>query len=226
MDYNTDLPKLVIPEYGRNIQKMIEQAIEEQSREKRNSMAHAIIQVMGQLAPHLRDIADFKHKLWDHMFIISDFKLDVDSPYPMPTADTFKTKPDIVPYPVGKIKYKHYGKILEQLIDKASSFPDGAEKDSLTVEVANLMKRSYLNWNRDTVNDQMVLDQMDELSQGKLKLKDLSLLRHTYELLPQDPERKQRDKDYRDRRGGAKRSGGGGFRGREGGKGGFRRPQR
>jgi hypothetical protein len=203
MEYNTSLPRLIIPEYGRNIQRMIDYAISIEDREKRNVAANAIIQVMGQLNPHLRDFADFKHKLWDHIFIISDFKLDVDSPYPRPTAETFKTKPELVKYPVGKIKYKHYGKITEKLIDKASEFPEGKEKDMLAEIIANLLKRSYLNWNRDTVNDQMILDQLEELSKGKLKLKDISLLKHTYDLLPRGSEQARDNKEhYRERRGG------------------------
>ena len=118
MEYNTSLPKMIIPEYGRNIQKMIDFAMTVKDREERNRVARAIIDVMGQLNPHLRDVTDFKHKLWDHIFIISDFKLDVDSPYPLPTAETFQTKPDRVLYPSNDIRYKHYGKTVERIIAK------------------------------------------------------------------------------------------------------------
>ncbi len=115
MDYNTQLPRMIIPEYGRNIQNMINHCIKIEDKEERNRCARAIIQVMGQLNPHLRDVADFTHKLWDHLFIISDFKLDVDSPYPVPSPEKLDTKPELVTYPHGKIKYKHFFKIHKRV---------------------------------------------------------------------------------------------------------------
>ena len=186
MEYNTSLPKMIIPEYGRNIQKMIDFAMTVKDREERNKVARAIIDVMGQLNPHLRDVTDFKHKLWDHIFIISDFKLDVDSPYPMPTAETFQTKPDRVAYPSNDIRYKHYGKTVERIIAKGKEYPAGAEKDALVEQIANLMKRSYLTWNRDSVNDEVILKQLEELSKGQLKLADVSLLRSTQTFVPRN----------------------------------------
>ncbi|HLC82535.1 MAG TPA: DUF4290 domain-containing protein [Bacteroidia bacterium] len=186
MEYNTSLPKMIIPEYGRNIQKMIDFAMTVKDREERNKVARAIIDVMGQLNPHLRDVTDFKHKLWDHIFIISDFKLDVDSPYPKPTAETFQTKPDRVLYPSNDIRYKHYGKTVERIIAKGKEYPAGAEKDALVEQIANLMKRSYLTWNRDSVNDEVILKQLEELSKGQLKLSDISLLRSTQTFVPRN----------------------------------------
>jgi len=118
-DYNTRRPKMVIPEYGRNIQKMIDHAMTVENKEERNKIANAIISVMGQLNPHLRDIADFKHKLWDHLFIISDFKLDVDSPYPLPDREAIAKKPVKLAYPENNIKFKHYRKTIETLINQA-----------------------------------------------------------------------------------------------------------
>jgi len=170
MDYNTERGKMAIPEYGRNVQKMIEFAVSVKDKEERNRVARAIISVMGQLNPHLRDVTDFKHKLWDHLFIMSDFKLEVDSPYPIPNAASFKTKPDKVNYPENKIKYRHYGKILEKIIKKAVEFEEGDEKKVLTELIANTMKRSYLMWNRDSVTDEVIFDQLVELSKGKLKI--------------------------------------------------------
>ena len=170
MEYNSQRSKLIIPEYGRNIQKMIDYAISVDDKDKRNMAAKVIIDVMGQLNPHLRDITDFRHKLWDHLFIIADFKLDVDSPYPIPSAETLKTKPKRIPYPHQDIKYKHYGKTIELLIEKAVEMEDGMRKDTLVSVIANFMKTSYLNWNRDSVNDEMILEQLDTLSQNKLKL--------------------------------------------------------
>ncbi len=161
---------MAIPEYGRNVQRMIEFAVSVKDKDERNRVARAIISVMGQLNPHLRDVTDFKHKLWDHLFIIADFKLDVDSPYPIPSAETFKTKPDNVSYPDKKIKYRHYGKILEKIIEKALEFEEGDEKRVLTEMIANYMKKSYLTWNRDSVTDDVIFDQLRELSKGKLKL--------------------------------------------------------
>jgi hypothetical protein len=184
MEYNTDQPKMIIPEYGRNIQKMIDFAITVKDREERNRVARAIIDVMGQLNPHLRDVTDFKHKLWDHIFIISEFRLDVDSPYPKPTPETFQTKPERVSYPSNDIRYKHYGKNVENIIAKAKNYEEGPERNALVEQIANLMKRSYLTWNRDSVNDEVILKQLDELSKGKLKLADASLLRSTQTLVP------------------------------------------
>jgi len=170
MEYNTERVKMHIPEYGRNVQRMIEFAISVKDRDERNRVARAIISVMGQLNPHLRDVTDFKHKLWDHLFIIADFKLDVDSPYPIPNAATFQTKPDKVSYPDNKIRYRHYGRILEKIIQKAVEFEEGNEKKVLTEMIANSMKKSYLTWNRDSVTDDVIIEQLRELSKGQLKL--------------------------------------------------------
>ncbi len=185
MEYNTSLPKMIIPEYGRNIQKMIDFAITVADKEERNKVARAIIDVMGQLNPHLRDVTDFKHKLWDHLFIISDFKLDVDSPYPQPTPETFQTKPELLKYPSNDIRYKHYGKIVENLIKEAKKYPEGEERNELVSQIANLMKRSYLNWNRDSVNDEVIIKQLDELSKGSIKA-DTSVLRSTQTFVPRN----------------------------------------
>jgi hypothetical protein len=190
MDYNSSLAHLVLPEYGRNIQRMVEFAVTVQDRQERNKVAQAIIVVMGQLNPHLRDVTDFKHKLWDHIFIISDFKLDVDSPYPLPTRETFITKPDRISYPSGKIKYKPYGKVLESIIAKAREYPEGEEKTYLIEVIANLLKRSYLIWNRDSVNDEVILKHLEELSGGELKLLDVSKLNHTNDILARNRTKK------------------------------------
>jgi hypothetical protein len=208
MDYNTDLPQLIIPEYGRNIQKMLDFAITVADREERNKVARAIIDVMGQLNPHLRDVTDFKHKLWDHLFIISDFKLDVDSPYPKPTRETFQTKPELLKYPHKDIRYKHYGKTVEQIIEKAKEFPEGDEKNELVSQIANLMKRSYLNWNRDSVNDEVIIKQLEELSKGQLHA-DASALKSTQTFVPRNNNAREQHKDKKKHQGGGKRDGGG-----------------
>lgn len=207
MDYNTSLPHMIIPEYGRNIQKMIDFAISVENREERNRVAQAIINVMGQLNPHLRDVTDFKHKLWDHIFIISDFKLDVDSPYPKPTRETFQTKPDRVSYPSNDIRYKHYGKTVERIISKARGYAEGEEKNALVEQIANLMKRSYLTWNRDSVNDEVILKQLSELSNGDLKLADSSSLRSTQTFVPRTANQ-SRDRDKKKQSNGKQNTGG------------------
>lgn len=182
MEYNTQLPKLVIPEYGRNIQVMVEHCVTIEDREERNKCARAIIQIMGQLNPHLRDISDFTHKLWDHLFLISKFKLDVDSPYPKPNAETFTTKPAQVPYPASKIKYKHYGKTIERIIDAAKTYEDGPEKKELTRLIANHLKKSYVNWNKDSVTDDVIFKQFKEMTGGDLVIDETSALAHANEL--------------------------------------------
>ena len=169
LEYNTGRNKMVIPEYGRNIQKMIEYAIDIEDDAERNKVAQAIVNVMGQLNPHLRDINDFKHKLWDHLFIISDFKLKVDSPYEIPSRQTLTVKPERVPYPDEKIRYKHYGKTVEKMIGIISKNEDSPDKMRLITNLGNFMKMAYMNYNRDTVSDDVILEQMKELSRGKLE---------------------------------------------------------
>lgn len=184
MDYNTQLPHMVIPEYGRNIQNMITHCMTIEDKDERNRCARAIIQVMGQLNPHLRDIADFTHKLWDHLFIISDFKLDVDSPYPKPSAEKLDTKPKLVDYPSGKIRYKHYGKIIEDIIVKAKAYEDGPEKEELKKVIANNLKKFYITWNsKDLMSDEIIFKQMDELAGGELKMGDSVQLSSANELV-------------------------------------------
>ena len=182
MEYNTQLPHLQIPEYGRNIQVMIEHAVTIEDRDERNKCAKAIIQIMGQLNPHLRDISDYTHKLWDHLFLISKFKLDVDSPYPKPNAETFTTKPKTVPYPATKIRYKHYGKTIERIIDVSKTYQEGDEKKELTRLIANHLKKSYVNWNKDSVTDDVIFKQFKEMTNNELHIDEATALTHANEL--------------------------------------------
>ncbi|MBL7922556.1 MAG: DUF4290 domain-containing protein [Bacteroidia bacterium] len=182
MEYNTQLDRLIIPEYGRNIQGMIEYCSKIKDREERNLCARAIIQVMGQLNPHLRDIADYNHKLWDHLFIISQFKLDVDSPYPIPKPETFKEKPKKLDYPKGKIRFKHYGKTIEDIIKKARELPEGPERKELTRQIANHLKKSYFNWNKDSITDDVIFKNLADLSGGDLKMDENAVLSSHQEL--------------------------------------------
>jgi hypothetical protein len=182
MEYNTQLEHLIIPEYGRNIQGMIRYCCTIPDRDERNLCARAIIQVMGQLNPPLRDQTDFHHKLWDHLFIISEFKLDVDSPYSIPNAESFKEKPKMLDYPKGKIRFKHYGKTIEDIIKKAKTYPEGPERQELTRQIANHLKKSYYNWNKDSVTDDIIFKNLNDLSNGDLKIDESVALSSHQEL--------------------------------------------
>jgi hypothetical protein len=166
-DYNSQRKKLPLPEYGRNIQNMVDYLLTIEDREKRNRSALTVIDVMGNLYPVLRDVAEFKHKLWDHLAIMSDFKLDIDYPYNPPTPDILTEKPNIVPYAQNNIKYKHYGFIMESLIKKTVDM-EGEEREILIELLANHMKKSYIAWNKDAVDDDKIFMDLRELSRGKL----------------------------------------------------------
>ena len=172
IEYNTERPHLIIPEYGRHIQKMVDQAVAEQDLEKRNKQAKSIISVMGNLNPHLRDVADFQHKLWDQLFIISDFKLDVESPYEKPSVEALRELPASLEYPQNFPKYRFYGNNIKRMIDVAIGWEDGDKKDGLVLTIANHMKKCFLNWNKDTVEDDVIFVHLFELSDGKLNLKE------------------------------------------------------
>ena len=133
LEYNTQREKLIISEYGRHIQKMVDFAVNLEDKEKRQKTSESIVNLMGELNPHLRDVEDFKHKLWDHIFIISDFKLDVDSPYPKPNIEDLFKKPEPLDYPNQKIKYNHYGKIVELMIEEAVKMEDADLKEKLVL---------------------------------------------------------------------------------------------
>ncbi len=170
MEYNTERPKMIIPEYGRNVQKMVSFVKTIEDRDKRNKNAQALIDIMGNLNPHLRDVPDFKHKLWDHLFIMSEFDLDVDSPYPIPEAKHFVEKPQPVPYSQSKIRYRYYGKMVELMIEEGIKMEDGEMREMLKIAIANQMKKCYLQWNKDTVDDSTILSHLEELSDGVLTL--------------------------------------------------------
>jgi hypothetical protein len=175
MDYNSKRKKMPLPEYGRNIQNMVDYLLTIEDKEERNRAAQTVIDVMGNLNPHLRDIADFKHKLWDHIAIMADFKLDIDYPYDPPSPSLLTEKPKIVPYTQHNIKYKHYGFTMEEMIREASTFEDGQQKDVLVELLANHMKKSYLAWNKDAVADDKILKDLYELSKGEIKREGLEL---------------------------------------------------
>lgn len=178
LEYNAERSHLIIPEYGRHLQKLIEQATAIEDAEERNKAAKYIIQVMGSLNPHLRDVLDFQHKLWDQLFIMSDFKLDVESPYPIPSREVLQLKPDVLKYPQNFPKYRYYGNNIKYMIDVANKWEEGDMKNALVKVIANHMKKSYLSWNKDTVKDDVIFEHLYELSDGKL-----NMLQSTEELL-------------------------------------------
>ena len=170
LEYNTERPKLIIPEYGRHFQKMVDHAVTIEDDEERNKVAKAIISVMGNLQPHLRDVPDFQHKLWDQLFIMSDFKLKVDSPFPLPSKEVLEQRPDPLEYPQNFPKYRFYGNNIKRMIDVAINWEEGDMRSGLEYAIANHMKKCYLNWNKDTVDDKVIFDHLFELSEGKIDL--------------------------------------------------------
>jgi hypothetical protein len=184
LEYNSQRSHLIIPEYGRHLQKLIDQATAIADKEERNKAARYIISVMGSLNPHLRDVPDFQHKLWDQLFIMSDFNLDVDSPYPIPSKDILTQKPDRLKYPQNFPKYRFYGNNIKYMIDVANSWEEGELKNALVLVIANHMKKCYLSWNKDTVSDEVIFEHLLELSDGKLNLsKSNEELSNTHDLM-------------------------------------------
>ena len=171
LEYNTEREHLIIPEYGRHLQKMINHAISRETKEERNKLANAIISVMGNMQPHLRDVADFKHKLWDQLFIMSDFKLDAESPFDKPTRELLAERPEVLEYPQNFPKYRFYGNNIKTMIDVAMTWEEGEMKEALTYTIANHMKKCFLNWNKDTVEDDVIFKHLFELSNGEINLK-------------------------------------------------------
>lgn len=176
MEYNTQRPHLNMPEYGRIIQDLVEHCKELSDKEKRNEMAVAIVDFMGQRNPQLRDEENYKHKLWDHLFILADYDLDVDSPYPFPTQEELATKPKKMEYPKLQGDYKFYGKSILQLIDKAIELEDGDEKEALIEVIANNMKKSYNVYNKEHVTDDVIFRHLKELSENRLDLTGIDSL--------------------------------------------------
>ena len=183
MEYNTTRGKLILPEYGRNVQNMIAHAMEISDRKERNRAAQAIIEVMGQLNPHLRDVDDFRHKLWTHLFVMSDFNLEVDSPYEIPKAESLQEKPKLMAYPKSKIRYGHYGKYTQEILESAKDITKEDERDYLKNTMANFMKKQFLSHNNDTVENHVIADQLKELSKGDLVLENPDELMNTNVLL-------------------------------------------
>lgn len=168
MDYNSNRKNLILPEYGRHIQKMVDHAVTIEDREERTKCAKTIIGIMGNMFPHLRDVNDFKHKLWDHLAIMSDFKLDIDYPYELLEKEALTKRPEKIPYRNSKISYMHYGELAEKMIEQAILLEDETERKHLIVMIANHMKKSLFIWNKDSVTDERIFDDLKRLSNGKL----------------------------------------------------------
>ncbi len=176
MEYNTTRPQLHMPEYGRIIQQLVERCKELATKEERNEMAVAIVDFMGQRNPQLRDEENYKHKLWDHLFILSNYDLDVDSPYPFPTIEELNEKPKKMEYPKLQGDFKFYGKSILQLIEKAIELEAGEEKDALIQVIANNMKKSYNVYNKEHVQDEVIFRHLKDLSENRLDLTGLDSL--------------------------------------------------
>ena len=170
MEYNTQQKKLILPEYGRHVHKMVQHAILIKDRDQRNIAAQTIIGVMANLMPHLRETPDFKHKLWDHLHLISEFKLDIDAPYPLPSPSEMVEKPRTVPYQQSHIRQKHYGKILTEMIREAGKLDDTSQRDTLIQLLATQMRKSYTAWNRSEINSEQIIQDIWDISDGKIVL--------------------------------------------------------
>lgn len=172
MDYPTLHGKLIMPEYGRNIQQMVKHAMTIEDREERTRCVKTIINIMGNLFPYLRDVNDFKHKLWDHVAIMSDFKLDIDYPYEILKAENLYTRPEKVPYRSHRMRYQHYGITLEKMIERVADYEEGEERTELIRLIANQMKKCFLAWNKEVVDNRKIFEDLRELSHGKLDFTD------------------------------------------------------
>jgi len=178
MEYNTTRNHLIIREYGRHVQKMAEYVMTIEDREKRQKNADALVELMGFLNPQLKNVEDFRHKLWDHLFLITDFKLVVDSPYPIPTRETLRPKPDPIPYPKRYPKYNHLGKNIEIVIDKALKEEDPEKRQGFANSVAYYMKLTYSNWHKELVHDDNIQTELSAITKGELEFNNRPFIKH------------------------------------------------
>ena len=170
MEYNTQQRRLPLPEYGRSVQNMVDHALTIEDREQRQICANTIVKIMKGMFPQFKDNAELNQKLWDHLAIMSDFKLDIDYPVEIVKKESLHVKPDRVPYPQTKLRYKHYGRFVQDMINVAAGYEEGEEKRQLINLIANQMKKDYQNWNKDGVDNQRIIDDLCELSDGKIKI--------------------------------------------------------
>ena len=210
MEYNTTRNHLTIREYGRHIQKMAEYVLTIEDREKRQKNANALVELMGFLNPHLKNVEDFRHKLWDHLFLITDFKLDVDSPYPIPTRETLRPTPDPLPYPKRYPKYNHLGKNIEIIIDKALSEEDAEKRQGFANSIAYYMKLTYSNWHKELVHDDNIQTELSAITKGELEFNTRPFVKHRVENVREEFAAGKYRKNFGQRNNNRNNQGGGG----------------
>ena len=169
MQYNTQKEKLLLPEYGRNIQNMVDHCVAIADPEERRRCAYAVIDIMGNLFPHLRDVNNFKHILWDHLAIMSDFQLDIEYPYEVIKKEDLYSAPGHLDYSRPTMRFRHYGKILERMVKIASDMEEGEPREQLIRMLLAQMKRSYSQWNKEA-DDEKIFHDLRDLSKGKIDL--------------------------------------------------------
>lgn len=201
MEYNTEREKIVISEYGRNIQVMIRHLMDIEDRKQRTEAAYFIVNVMAQMNPQVKESNDYMHKLWDHLHIIAQYELDVDGPYPKPTPEMQKKKPEHVGYQKNNIRYGHYGQYIYDVVKKVKEMEDGPKKQAILINIANQMKRDYLNWNRDTVNDLLILDDLYKISGEEITLPMETKLIPTNEILNKSQNQQQQQQNQKKKNG-------------------------
>ncbi|EPT32904.1 PF14123 domain protein [Bacteroidetes bacterium oral taxon 272 str. F0290] len=206
MEYNTQQRKLPLPQYGRSVQNMVDFCQTLKDRAERQQCANTIVNVMGSMFPRLRDSEDFKHKLWDHLAIMSDFKLDIDYPFEMIKKENLNPKPESIPYHQINIRYRYYGYIVEMMIKRAVAFPEGDKKNQLIRLIANYMKRSYLLWNKENVDDQKILNDLQDFSSGTIHLTTEDLeLNDSKDTTPRKPNNQRKSNNQRKQNSGQRR---------------------
>ncbi len=184
-NYNSQLKKLALPEYGRNIQQMVDHCCQIEDREERTRCAYTIVRSMGNLFPQLRDEPDYKHKLWDHLAIMADFKLDIDFPYEIVKEDSLESKPEKLEYKLENIRFRHYGKLIERMIDRATQYPEGDEKMALAMLLANHMKKLIFQITNEDVDDGKIFNDLAWYSNGNIRLDPEQHHLHQFQVAPQ-----------------------------------------
>ena len=220
MEYNTTRNHLIVREYGRHIQKMVEyvKTIEDEEKRQRNAMA--LIELMGFLNPHLKNVEDFRHKLWDHLFVIANFDLDVKSPYPIPTRETLRAKPDVLGYPKRYPRYNHLGKNIEIVIDKALEEENPEKRQGFANAIAYYMKLTYSNWHKELVHDDNIQSELQTITDGQLEFNNRPFVKHRVDNRPDDDYRSNSGGGYRKNFGQRNNNNGGGNRNNNGNNGG------
>lgn len=222
MPYNTSRAKMLMREYGRHIQEMVEFVAQIEDPVKRNEQVQIIIELMGHMNPHLRNVEDFRHKLYDHIYIMANYNIDINSPYPIPQREIIEKKPEPLPYPKHKMAFRHYGKNIERMIEKAKTFEDNEKKQAYLQYLANYMKLVHANWNKESVNDELIREDLKMMSRGELELSaesELQQIRTNTRNFRDD----DRGRNGNTRHGKNKGNGGGGHRNQKFGRGGSNR---